>query len=282
MFLSSTSNVMIIRTPEGIAFPLLLAGPISRFLAWLVDAACVVAASIALRIGASVMGLLSADLANAFFAVLYFVLSIGYPIVTEWRWRGQTIGKRLLRLRVMDVQGLRLQLSQVIVRNLLRFVDSFPILYTIGGMVCFFTKRAQRLGDLAANTIVVRDPRVLEPDLAQIMAGKYNSFRDYPHIAARLRQRLSVEEAGIALQALFRRDQLKPDARVELFEQIVEHLKSVVEFPAEATEGLTDEQYIRNVVDLLFQTHRDSYITAAQKGSAPAQTRGATEYPARR
>jgi hypothetical protein len=85
------------------------------------------------------------------------------------------------------------------------------------------------------------------------MAGKYNSFRDYPHLAARLRQRLSVEEAGIALQAILRRDRLRPVQRVELFQQVAEHLKQVVQFPDEAVEGLTDEQYVRNVVDLLFQ-----------------------------
>ncbi len=85
------------------------------------------------------------------------------------------------------------------------------------------------------------------------MAGKYNSFREYPHIAARLRQRISVEEAGIGLQAVLRRDRLQPAARVELFEQLASHLKQVVPFPDEAMEGITDEQYVRNVIDLLFQ-----------------------------
>jgi len=126
-------------------------------------------------------------------------------------------------------------------------------LYTIGGIVCFFSKRAQRLGDLAANTIVVRDLYLQEPDLHQVLAGKYNSFREYPHLAARIRQRLSVEEAGIALQSILRRETLDPVARIDLFQQIAAHLKSVVEFPQEAVEGLTDEQYVRNVVDLLFQ-----------------------------
>lgn len=243
----------MIRTPEGIAFPLLLAGPITRFLAWLLDAACVSAVTMVVSILFLFMGLLSGDIANAFAIIFYFVLSIGYPIFTEWKWRGQTVGKRLLRLRVMDVQGLRLQFSQIMLRNLLRFIDSFPVLYSLGGMVCFFSKRAQRLGDIAANTIVVRDPHLSEPDLSQVMGGKYNSFRDYPHIAARLRQRLSTDEAGIGLQAILRRDRLQPVARVELFEHIASHLKQVVQFPEEAVEGLTDEQYVRNVVDLLFQ-----------------------------
>ena len=253
MFQSNRTNVLVIQTPEGIAFPLLLAGPITRFLAWLLDTACISAATIAVSMIFSLIGFITGDIANAFRIIFFFVLSIGYPIFTEWRWRGQTIGKRLLRLRVMDVQGLRLQFSQVMLRNLFRFIDSLPIFYTLGGIICFFSKRAQRLGDIAANTIVVRDPRLNEPDLSQVMGGKYNSFRDYPHLAARMRQRVSVDEAGIVLQAILRRDRLEPVARIELFGQIVAHMKMIVEFPDEALEGLTDEQYVRNVVDLLFE-----------------------------
>jgi uncharacterized RDD family membrane protein YckC len=256
MFQSSRSNVLVIRTPEGIAFPLLLAGPITRFLAWLLDAACVAAVSMLSGFLSSIVGLVSSDFANALSILFYFVLSIGYPIFTEWRFRGQTIGKRLLRLRVMDVQGLKLQFSQVVLRNLLRFIDSLPVFYTVGGIVCLLSRRAQRLGDIAANTIVVRNPRLNEPDLGQVLGGKFNSFRDYPHIAARLRQRVGAEEAGIALQAILRRDKLQPVARIELFDKIALHFKEIVQFPDEALEGLTDEQYVRNVVDLLFQKQR--------------------------
>ena len=55
-----------------------------------------------------------------------FAISVGYAIFTEWFWRGQTVGKRLLRLRVIEEQGLRLQFSQIVTRNLLRFVDMLP------------------------------------------------------------------------------------------------------------------------------------------------------------
>jgi len=112
----------------------------------------------------------------------------------------------------------------------------------------------QRLGDLAANTIVVRNPRITEPDLDQLLAGKYNSLRDYPHLEARLRQRISPAEASIAMQAVLRRDRLEPQARVELFEGIAAYFRSKVEFPPEATDGITDEQYVRNVLDVLYRT----------------------------
>src|SRR5262249_10287845 len=170
---------------------------------------------------------ISVDIAKAVTLLCYFVLSVGYGMILEWHWRGQTLGKRLLRLRVVDAQGLRLQFSQVAIRNLLRFVDSLPFFYLLGGMACLFSRRAQRLGDFAANTIVVRTPQVAEPDLDQLLAGKYNSLRDYPHLEARLRQRVSPADAGIALQALLRRELLEPAARVELFSEIAQHFKAL-------------------------------------------------------
>ncbi len=146
VFQSSKTNILVIRTPEGIAFPLLLAGPITRFLAWFLDAACVSAVTVVVSILFTFIGLITGDLANAFLIVFYFVLSIGYPIFAEWRWRGQTVGKRLLRLRVMDVQGLRLEFSQVMLRNLLRFIDSLPAFYTVGGIVCFLQQASTASG----------------------------------------------------------------------------------------------------------------------------------------
>jgi len=247
------TNTLTIRTPEGIEFSFLLAGPITRFLAWAVDLMAIIAMTKLLTVLLGLVGILSRDLAAAAGMIGYFSLSIGYGIALEWHWHGQTLGKRLLRLRVTDVTGLQLQFSQIVIRNLLRFVDSLPALYLVGGLTCLASPRAQRLGDIVANTIVVWNPRVDEPDLDQLMEGKFNSFRRYPHLEARLRQQVSPAEARIALQALVRRDDLEPRSRVALFETIAAHYKSIVAFPAEATDGLSDEQYIRNVVDALYR-----------------------------
>jgi uncharacterized RDD family membrane protein YckC len=251
--LSSRTNTLTIKTPEGVEFSLLLAGPITRFLAWAVDLAAIVAIISILNIFLGLLGIISRDLAGAANVLGYFAVSIGYGILTEWYWQGQTLGKRLLRLRVMDVQGLRLQLSQIVIRNLLRFVDSLPVLYLVGGLACLFNQRAQRLGDFAANTVVSWNPRISEPDLDQLLEGKYNSFREYPHLEARLRQHLSPAEAQIALQALVRRNTLDPQARIELFRELTSYLQTIVTFPQEATDGLSDEQYVRNVVEALYR-----------------------------
>lgn len=250
---ANRKNVLLIRTPEGIIFPLLLAGPVARFLAWSIDIGCILTLQMIVGTVLNIANLLHADVLVAFGVISYFGLSTLYPIVLEWYGRGQTLGKRVLKLRVMDVQGLRLQFSQIVVRNLLRFIDYLPLFYLVGGVSCLMSRYSQRLGDLAANTIVVRSPRLHEPDISQLLSGKFNSFREYPHLAARLRQNVSPHEAGLALQALVRRDELDPLARVELFKDIAGHMKKHTTFPPEAVDGLTDEQYVRNVVDLLFQ-----------------------------
>jgi uncharacterized RDD family membrane protein YckC len=251
--LSNKINMLTIRPPEGIEFSLRLAGPVTRFLAWAVDLGAVMALISILNVVLGILGIVSRDLAMAANIIAFFVVSIGYGILTEWYWQGQTLGKKLLRLRVMDEQGLRLQFSQIVIRNLLRFVDSLPALYLVGGLVCLLNKRAQRLGDFAANTVVAWVPHVSEPDLNQLLEGKYNSFREYPHLEARLRQHITPAEAQVAVQSIVRRDELNPQARIELFRELTSYLKNVVSFPQEATDGLSDEQYVRNVVEALFR-----------------------------
>ena len=251
--LSSRTNTLIIKTPEGIEFSLPLAGPVTRFPAWAIDLGTIIAIISILNIVLGILGIISRDLAVAANIIGFFVVSIGYGILTEWYWSGQTLGKKLLRLRVMDEQGLRLQFSQIVVRNLLRFIDSLPVLYLIGGLVCLFSQRAQRLGDFAANTIVTWSPRIFEPDLNQLLKDKYNSFREYPHLEARLRQHITPAEAQIAVQAIVRRDDLESQARIELFRDLSTYFQRIVTFPQEATDGISDEQYVRNVVEALFR-----------------------------
>jgi len=247
------SNTLVIRTAEGISFPLPLASPVIRFLAWLIDFACISTAISLISTLGGLLRILSWDIARAFAIIAYFVVLIAYPIITEWYWRGQTVGKRVLHIRVVDIQGLRLKFSQIAIRNLLRLVDSIPIVYMVGGLIASLTRYSQRLGDLAANTLVIRTPEIYEPDLKQITGGKFNSLREHPHIVARLRHQVSAQEANIALQALLRRDDLEPLARIALFERLALHFEAQVPFPREATEGLTPEQYVRNIVDILYR-----------------------------
>ena len=254
------SSLLKIRTPEGIVFSQLLAGPVTRFLAWFIDVMCILALLETLGRLLILLQFVSSNLAGAVYTLGYFAISIGYGMACEWRWRGQTIGKKLFRLRVVDAEGLRLQFNQIVTRNLLRFVDALPAFYFVGGVACWLSPQCQRLGDLAANTIVIRNPRVAQPDLDQLSAGMFNSLRHYPHLAGRLRQRVSPLEAAIALQALLRRDEFAPITRLELFRDLAAHFRAKVAFPPEATDGITDEQFLRNVADVIYRTRANNRI----------------------
>jgi len=241
-----------IRTPEGVQFSLILAGPFARFLAWFVDCVVIFGATSLLS---SILGPLGM-IGYAVTGVAAFSLTFLYRIAMEWKFRGQTLGKRLLRLRVMDETGLRLQFNQVALRNLIRVVDMMPMAYVLGGVTSLINPRGQRLGDIAAGTIVVYTPRELRPDFDRVLSGKYNSFREHPHLEARLRQQVTPEEANLLVGALLRRDHLDSAERLPLFAELAEHFRGKVAFPEAAVAGITDEQYLRNVVDTVFRTQK--------------------------
>ena len=245
-----------IQTPEGVSFSLYLAGPYTRFLAWLLDVLIIFAVSTGVISAANYFGSLVGNVAVALAVVFLFAFGFGYRIAMEWFFRGQTVGKRILRLRVMDAGGLRLQLNQVVLRNLIRVVDMMPFAYALGGGVMLLNQRNQRLGDIAANSIVTYLPQDSPPDFAKVLPGKYYSFRDYPHLEARLRQQVSPEEADLLVRALMRRDTLDATARINLFKELTEHFREKVEFPDGAVLGITDEQYLRNTVDSVFRGKR--------------------------
>jgi len=242
-----------IETPEGVVFSFELATPVTRALAWVVDAAAIAAAGLLIGQAGKLVSKANPDVAGAISVVSYFAISVIYAILLEWRWRGQTIGKRLLGLRVIDIHGLRLQLPQIAVRNLLRVVDMLPLFYLVGGLTAVFSRNAQRLGDMAANTIVTREREAELPDLERIAPAKHNSLLAQPHLAARLRSLVTPEAAALAVRAVTLRDGYDPVARVALFRELAAHFRSLVEFPEEAVEGLTDEQYVRSVLRVIYE-----------------------------
>ena len=249
---AARQSSLAIETPEGVVFRYELATPVARALAWAVDAAAIgVLSSMTAKLS-QVAGFVNKDFASALGVILYFVISVGYGIVLEWRWRGQTLGKRVVGLRVVDAHGLRLQLPQIALRNFIRFVDMLPGLYLVGGIAALVTRKCQRLGDLAANTIVAREQRWEEPDIEQVAPAKYNSLLAYPYLAARLRSLASPEAIGIAIRAAASRDGYDPRARIELFAELAAYFKGLVVFPEDAIEGLTDEQFVRSVVRVVY------------------------------
>jgi len=246
-------STLTISTPEGVTFSLPLAGPVPRALAFFADVVIILVILNLLSVFIAPFVALLGDLGAGGLFLFQVVFVNCFRLVCELLWRGQTPGKKLFGLRVIDEGGLKLRPLQVVVRNLLGYVDMLPAAYAVGGTVCFLSRRSQRLGDLAAGTVVLRTVRTLPPDVSSLLSGKYNSFRATPHLEARLRQKITPEEAQLALQSLLRREELEPAARISLYARLGAHFREKVRFPDEAIFGLSDEQYVRNVVDTLFR-----------------------------
>jgi uncharacterized RDD family membrane protein YckC len=86
-----------------------------------------------------------------------FVVLFGYFWVSEALWSGQTVGKKVFRLRAVGDRGEPMSFSQAGVRNIVRIIDFLPYGYGVGLIVLFANGKGKRLGDLAAGTIVVKD-----------------------------------------------------------------------------------------------------------------------------
>ena len=251
--MSVRSRQFRVVTPEGVEFAFRLASPVLRLAALLVDWMVIMAAWSLVVIVFSLLKIVSPDAAEGAMVVAFFVLSRGYDIYGEWAWRGQTLGKRILRLRVVDARGLRLSFAQCVLRNLLRFIDALPFAYAVGGAAALINARGQRLGDMVVGTLVVHEPVEPAPGAAEIGAQRYNSLRGQAALVARLRRETSPEEARAAWQALARREQIEPAARLALYGELAAHFRAVGRVPDELVEGLTDEQQLRNVVDVLYR-----------------------------
>jgi len=142
-----------------------LAGIGSRFIALLVDTLIWIAGFLVLLAllaiflpGIAEFSNISAEWAFAIFLIIIFLLFWGYFTLFEAFWNGRTPGKRAARIRVIQRSGRAIGLIESMTRNLVRYVDMQPFpFYAVGVIAIFATRQHQRLGDLAAGTLVVRD-----------------------------------------------------------------------------------------------------------------------------
>lgn len=237
--MATTSDKLIIETPEQIPLEFQLAGVGSRALATIVD-------SLILTVGYVVLFILffvllfavpSKGTESAFengpiwvFAIvvlLSFLLQWGYFAGFEALWKGQTPGKRYLDIRVISDSGAPISAAQAIGRNLLRIVDSVPM-YGIGIVAVMLNKQHKRLGDMVAGTVVVheRPPEEAQPAMQlTTVASETQPAPGYNAI------RLSVQELELVETFLQRRFDLEPQVRARTAFQIAERIGNSLSVP---------------------------------------------------
>src|SRR6476620_8982321 len=177
----ATEDVLIIETPERVPLHFALASIGNRFLACAIDHALQVLALILMVIAFTLVSNYSSfgeRLTNApkwvlaALVVILFLIVSGYFAFFEWIWNGQTPGKRWLKLRVIREDGRPVTFWEAAVRNLLRTFDMMPApFYSIGLISVFVSASDQRVGDMVAGTVVVREREAEAPAFAQVFAS---------------------------------------------------------------------------------------------------------------
>ena len=177
----ATEDILVIETPERVPLHFALASIGNRFIACAIDHALQVLTIILMVIGFTLLadysrvgGILSnaPKWVYAILIIILFLIVSGYFAFFEWIWKGQTPGKRWLKLRVIREDGRPVTFWEASVRNLLRSFDMMPApFYSIGLISVFVSSIDQRVGDMVAGTVVVREREAEAPAFAQVFAA---------------------------------------------------------------------------------------------------------------
>lgn len=249
-------------TTEKVPFSYRTAGLGSRFLAWLIDLFVIVGLDLMGAMIASVLVVGRPGLGRAVMIVWQFVLMWGYFLFFEWLWHGRTPGKALLGIRVIQWRGTAMNLYQSAIRNVLRIVDSLPLPLPLGpGLlgcaVAACNREHRRLGDLAAETLVVHVERNVRPVL---------TLADSPSDADRqrrtlLRQRLGQldrEQKQTLLDLCLRREQLRVQERARLFQSAATFFEQRLKLTRDEHESA--EKFVLQMVAALDEKPRGREI----------------------
>ncbi len=218
-----------IRTPEGIALRTELAGAGARFAAALIDGVLFALAYAGLLAVVSLMMTVGGGAISEFLQGLMITGTVlGYMLLTlilHALWRGQTIGKRVMGLRVVTVEGYPAGLLALTLRAIVLPIDvlvPLPIPGVIGLASIALSERRQRLGDMVAGTVVVseaQEPVARDPFPNETWLGlEPKTMALSPGLAARL----DAEDLAL-LRDLLAREPLEPAQKRELFIKTARH-----------------------------------------------------------
>lgn len=237
-----------ITTPEQVTFHYPTAGLATRGIAWGLDLVLLLTLDFIIYM---IFLWQPFQIGIAFAMVLVFLLDFFYYIGFELFSSGQTIGKRMMGIRVVSITGGQLRFNESFVRNVVRTLDL--MLFLVGGLVAFCDPLRRRLGDIAADTIVVRDTRRKIPDAIIKAQARANSFYDDVAIRTRILNRVTREERDLILDLMSRRDQLEAVTRESIFARTAQYLRERYGLPSDL-EHLSDEQTVLGVALVILST----------------------------
>lgn len=240
------TKARLILTPEHVEIRLDPAGLGSRFIALLVDFALVTGTSAVV----SQITLLLLPMAVGFIvqALVLLVLTWGYHVYFEVLHAGQSPGKKIMGIRVVDGRGLPLSFEQSFVRNVVRVLDALPVGYAFGALFCQLDGLHRRLGDVAADTLVVRESRTFAFERRASRSRVFNSLRT-PRVLRLIRHRVGLEEREFLSALCLRAEALQEQARFDLMDEVGRHYRTLLEID---DPHLSGENLVRGITGILF------------------------------
>jgi uncharacterized RDD family membrane protein YckC len=242
---------VVITTPEHVPIRLEPAGAGSRFLATLIDFLLV--SAIATAVG-MVLVMTLPGIGVALAITFNFVLTWGWHVFFETKKQGRTPGKRALRLRVIDARGLPVSLYQSLVRNIVRALDFAPAFYGIGAISTLVTPTRRRLGDLVADTLVIREAQPLAYKGQLASDRRHNSLRT-SRVLRLIRNRIGLEEREFLLTLCLRADRMSAAARYDLMQEVASEYRRKLDVEEESLSG---ENFVRDLTAVLFNPREES------------------------
>ncbi len=203
-----------IELAEGVTVHLLPAGPIPRSLAYALDLCIRMGIYYVLAMVVGFAAVFIGDATTGMMLIAFFLMEWFYNVFFEMGAQGATPGQRMMGLRVVSETGAAPTIGQSVLRNLVRTADFLPVGYALGAVVMLSTKRFQRLGDLAARTLVVHQDKVEGVPRRRVMQP--NSLRGDPPPAEAPPFPLVPEEARAILEFEARLTSWTPDRQAEI------------------------------------------------------------------
>jgi uncharacterized RDD family membrane protein YckC len=198
---------------EGVEIRLRPAGPMTRAWAFVIDTFLRIVFLIVIILVISLLaGAMGGEVSGGIFLITLFLIEWFYPTLFEAGKRGATPGKRMLGLRVVRESGAPISFGQSLLRNLLRAADMMPFAYGFGVVSCLFTRKFQRLGDLAAGTLVIYS----ESRMRKALPIQLHLAASAPRVP------LHREEQVAITQFLERASLWSDERRIELADQLEE------------------------------------------------------------
>ena len=262
--MSDSSSSLLIDTPENLTLAAEVAGIGSRCIAAMLDYLIlgIVLFVLVIAFGSSLTGVLDGESSwtLAILVLIQFLLMTFYHLFFELIWNGQTPGKRRVGIRVVKDTGMPVSSAAILIRNFLRLFDFLPLAYGFGLIAFFFSGKTQRLGDLAARTIVIYDrPQMTLDAVREDFTVKYLHISrtvplsDHIHI-----ERLDDDDRRHVVQYLQRRTTIKQ--RSYLAEMLAERFAAKLDLPSTqfANNIVASEQFLEQIARAFeIRAHQD-------------------------